>query len=140
MPGLSLADPDDEQKLVVLLRKYLSRIGKSGTVVFDNGQPAGVSEWTKRPLTVKFASTASSADTSIINLLNKNKDGRGLVLVSDDQRLIAAAQRAGATARSSREFAREMARRPASGDSEKPESMTAAELAEMEKLFKRGKK
>ena len=139
MPGMSLADPDDEQKLVVLLRAFLARTGKKGTVIFDNGQPGGADDWSNNVLKVRFAAAASSADASILNRLAANEDGRGLVLVSDDQRLVAAAQRTGATVRSSREFGRELVRGPASGD-KKPEVQSRAEVAEWEKLFKQRKK
>ncbi|MGD9375749.1 MAG: NYN domain-containing protein, partial [Anaerolineae bacterium] len=35
LPVLSLQDPDDEQKLIELLRSYQARTGKEVIVVFD---------------------------------------------------------------------------------------------------------
>jgi predicted RNA-binding protein with PIN domain len=136
--GLSLADPDDEQKLVVLLRAYLVRTGKKGTVIFDNGQPGGSGGWANNVLKVVFAPAAGSADASILSRLEKNRDGRGLVLVSDDQRLVAAARRAGASVRASGEFARDMLSGPARAY-KKEEGLSAAEVAAWEKEFKQRK-
>jgi predicted RNA-binding protein with PIN domain len=137
-PGMSLADPDDEQKLVVLLRGYLVRKHKTGLVIFDNGQPGGPGGWSNNVLEVKFAPAAGSADALILSRLAKNKDGRGLVLVSDDQRLVTAAQRAGAAVRGSREFARELLSGPARYH-KKEEGLSAAEVEAWEKEFKQRK-
>ena len=137
-PGMSLADPDDEQKLVVLLRGYLARKHKTGTVVFDNGQPGGSGGWSNSILSVVFAPAAGSADASILSRLEKNRDGRGLVLVSDDQRLVLAARRAGAAVRASGEFAREMLSSPARAH-KMEEGLSAAEVEAWEKEFKQRK-
>ena len=37
IPGLSLDDPDDEEKLLVRLRAYRARTGKRLVVYFDPG-------------------------------------------------------------------------------------------------------
>ena len=137
-PGLRLSDPDDEQQLVVLLRRYLVRTHKKGTVIFDNGQPGGSGGWSNSVLEVRFAPAAGSADALILERLAKSKNGRGLILVSDDQRLVQAAQRAGASVRASRDFARELL----SGSEplrKKEAGLTAAEVEAWEKEFKRGK-
>jgi predicted RNA-binding protein with PIN domain len=138
MPGLSLADPDDEQKLVVLLRAYLVRTRKKGTVIFDKGQPGGSGGWSNNVLTVLFAPAAGSADDLILNRLASGRNGREWVLVSDDQRLVEAARRAGAAVRGSGEFARDLTSNPAAVD-KKPEGSTPAEVAAWEKLFKQRK-
>ena len=137
-PGMSLADLDDEQKLVELLRAYLVRTGKKGTVIFDNGQPGGSGGWDNNVLKVVFAPAAGSADASILSRLEKNRDGRGLVLVSDDQRLAQAARRAGAAVRGSGEFARELLSGPARTPN-KEASVSAAEVEAWEKEFKQRK-
>ena len=43
LPAISLQDPDDEDKLVRLLKSYQARTGKSLTVVFDAGPASALS-------------------------------------------------------------------------------------------------
>ena len=43
-PGLSLADPNDEQKLIVMLRRYAARKQARIVVIFDSGNPGGKSK------------------------------------------------------------------------------------------------
>ena len=137
-PGLSLSDPDDEQQLVELLRSYLVRTRKKGTVIFDNGQPGTTGGWSNSVLTVRFAPAAGSADALILGELAKSKHGRGLVLVSDDQRLVQAAQRAGAAVRASRDFARDLTSVP-TPLRKKDTGLTASEVEAWEKEFRRRK-
>src|SRR4051794_36337286 len=85
MPGLSLADPDDEQKLVGLLRTFLMRTRKKGTVIFDNGQPGGASHWSNSVLTVVFSRPSGSADDLIRRRLSSAKNPSELIVVSSDQ-------------------------------------------------------
>jgi hypothetical protein len=135
MPGLSLADPDDEQKLVVLLRDFLVRSDKKGTVIFDKGQPGASGGWSNSVLQVLFAPAAGSADALLLKRLAESKNGRGLIFVSDDQRLVSAARRVGAAVRGSGEFARDLVSRPARVH-KKEAGLSAAEVEAWEKEFK----
>lgn len=113
VPGLSLADPDDEQQLVVLLRAYCWRMKKKGTVVFDNGQPgAPQGNWSNRVLLVRFAPPGKTADEVLRGLLAQARNPRGLVVISGDRDVAIAAQRAGAQVRAPAEFARELLATP----------------------------
>ena len=47
LPGISLADADDEQALVRLLLSYRARTGKAITVVFDPGVSSTLSQTRK---------------------------------------------------------------------------------------------
>jgi uncharacterized protein len=137
--GLSLADPDDERKLVVLLRTYLMRNRKKGTVVFDNGQPGGASHWSNSVLAVVFARPSRSADDVIRQRLSSEKNPRGLIVVSSDQAVAQAAQAARARVQSSAEFARQMTSQPPTIGEKQDGLVTKDEVLEWEKLFKKGR-
>jgi len=138
-PGLSLADPDDEQKLVELLRKYLTRSGKKGAVIFDRGVPGGGGQWSNARLEVQFARSPLSADDVIRQRLQREKNPRGLIVVSADRAVLAEARQAGAGVMAPRAFARQML----GGDSGKninasikERELSTEELAAWEEEFK----
>ncbi len=138
MPGLSLADPDDERKLVVLLRTFLMRTRKKGTVFFDNGQPGGSGSWSNSVLEVVFVRPSRSADDLIRQRLGTAKNPGGLIVVSSDQAVAQAAQAAHARVQGSAEFARKMARQPLIA-AEKQDGLTKDEVLEWERLFTKGR-
>jgi uncharacterized protein len=139
-PGLSLADPDDERQLVVLLRAYLVGSRKKGTVIFDNGLPGGASPWSNNVLTVIFARPANSADDVIRRRLSHEKNPAGLTVVSSDQAIVQAARAVRAQTQSSAEFARQMTRHRGRPDpKEKQDLLTQDEVLEWEKLFRKGR-
>jgi uncharacterized protein len=139
MPGLSLADPDDEQKLVVLLRAFLMRTRKKGTVIFDNGQPGGASHWSNSVLTVVFSRPSGSADDLIRRRLSSAKNPRELIVVSSDQAVTQAAQAARARVQGAAEFARQMTKQPLTPQEKQDGVLTKDEVVEWEKLFKKGR-
>lgn len=140
MPGLRLDDPDDEQKLVMLLRRYLARARKTGTVVFDRGDPAARRSLSSRTLNVLFAAPPRTADDALLDRLRRERNPRAWTLVTSDARLAALARQSGATVRDAASFAREVARaaaRPAPGRPQPKEAgLTEAEVAEWEQAFK----
>ena len=133
-PGLSLADPDDERQLVELLRAYLVRTRKKGTVVFDNGQPGGSGNWSNNVLEVVFARASRSADDLIRQRLQSDHNPRGLTVVSGDQAVAQAAQAAHARVQSAAEFARQMTSHPPALQ-KKQDGLTKDEVLEWERLF-----
>jgi predicted RNA-binding protein with PIN domain len=135
-PGLSLADPDDERQLVVLLRAFMVRARKTGTVVFDNGQPGSSANWSNNVLKVVFARAAQSADDWIRQCLAKEKNPRGLVVVSSDLAVVRAAQAARAQVQSSAEFARLVLKAPPTTKREES-ILTEDEVLAWEKEFKK---
>ena len=135
-PGLNLADPDDEQQLVTLLRAFLVRTRKKGTVFFDNGQPGGASSWSNNVLEVVFARADRSADDLIRQRLRNNHNPRELIVVSGDQAVAQAALAAHARVQSAAEFARQMAHHPAALQ-KKQADLTKEEVMEWEKLFRK---
>jgi hypothetical protein len=134
-PGLSLDDPDDEQKLIELLRKYLARIQKKGAVIFDKGLPGGGNKWSNATLDVRFAPAPKTADDVIKERLRHEKNPRGLTVVTSDRELAEAAKHAGAEVKDSQTFAAEMLA-PPPRSAEKEKGLSASEVAEWEALFK----
>ncbi|MDW7992756.1 MAG: NYN domain-containing protein [Anaerolineae bacterium] len=145
MPGLSLADPDDEAKLVQQVRRYCLRHRRKAVVVFDAGLSGGVSRSLSTPeVEVVFASGRESADAVIRSRLRRAKDPRGWTLVSSDRGLQRVAASVGARVVSSEAFAAMLTGSPAHGESpeeEKPAGqITEVEVQEWLELFRRRRK
>jgi predicted RNA-binding protein with PIN domain len=138
MPGLSLADPDDERHLVELLRAFLVRTGKKGTVIFDKGQPGGGAGWSNNVLEVRFAAMPRTADDVIRERLLREKNPRGLIVVTADQALATAARQARATITPPSDFAQQLQLKP-SRLRKKEANLTTEEIEAWEKEFKRGR-
>ena len=138
-PGLRLDDPDDEQLLIELLRAYLARTGKAGTVVFDRGLPGGAVKWSNSSLEVKFIPRPKTADEAIADRLRKTHNPRGLTVVTSDAEVARVAQRVGAQVRDSAGFARELLKLPVL-PAKKETGLSAAEVEEWEQLFKKPKR
>jgi uncharacterized protein len=140
MPSLSLADPDDEQKLIELLRAYLVRVNKKGVVIFDKGLPGGGGKWSNNVLEVRFAPAPKRADDLIKDRLVRERNPRGLVVVSADREVIEAAQRAGAAVRLPAKFISDLtAAAAAQTPSAKEVGLSADEVADWEQTFRAGK-
>jgi predicted RNA-binding protein with PIN domain len=136
--GLRLDDPDDEQKLVMLLRGYLARVKKKGTVVFDRGTFAERPSLSNRNLTVRFARPPRTADDVIVDLVRQERNPRGLTVVTSDQRVRDLARQAGASVQDAAAFVKEMLAAPAR-PAEKERGLTPAEVEQWEREFKRGR-
>jgi hypothetical protein len=105
LPNLHLDDPHDEEKLLELLRSFRGRTGDSLTVVFDPGLAYHSSNTRKRGgLTVQFAPHGQTADQVIMRRLGKVKNPQGVTLVSSDQAVQQAGQRARVRVMSAQEF------------------------------------
>lgn len=107
LPGISLADEDDELKLVRLLRRYRSHGRKRITVFFDAGVPGGLSrELSGGGVKVIFASAGQrSADDLIAARLRRAARPGELTVVTSDHTLAELAQARGAQVMSAAEFA-----------------------------------
>lgn len=135
MAGLRLDDPDDEQKLVVLLRGYLRHAKKKGTVVFDRGQLTGQRGLSNSILSVRFARPPRTADDVIVELVRHERNPRGLTVVTSDARVQAAVRERGALVRDAAAFARDMVTTP-SLPNQKEKGLSSAEVELWEKEFK----
>ena len=138
-PGLSLADPDDEQQLIERLRAYLVRVNKKGTVFFDKGLPGGAGRWSNNVLEVRFAPHPKRADDLILSRLRAAPNPRELIVVSGDREVGDAARQAGARVIKSSDFARTMIDKPESDKrtTDKEAGLSAEEAAKWEEEFKR---
>jgi uncharacterized protein len=136
MPALSLADPDDERQLVILLLAYRRRTRKSLTVVFDPGGAFALGETRKQGgVEVVFAPHGSSADQVIVRRLRRSHDRAGITVVTSDRELAGQAYHYGARVKSAEDFAAELSA-PAGDGSERPEPpLSPAELQTWLALF-----
>jgi hypothetical protein len=125
-PGLSLHDPDDEEKLVRLLVSYAARAGKRITVVFDPGELATLSQ-TRRLGGVEavFARYGSSADDLIVRRVQRSRHRGEWLVVTSDQKLTERVTRLGARTRDAQSFAAE-ACAPAAIESEQKQTPPSA--------------
>jgi predicted RNA-binding protein with PIN domain len=109
LPDLRLGDPDDEAKLVIRLRTYCARTGKRVTVVFDHGLPGGPSrELSGGGVEVVFAPVGRTADGILRERIRRARDPRGLLVITSDRQVIAAARARGARVARSEEFAAQL--------------------------------
>ena len=112
-PGLSLADPNDEQKLIVMLRKYAARKNARLVVVFDSGNPGGKSkELSGGNVTAIFAGSHTIADRILMERIRELKSSGDWIVVSSDREVQQAAQQRKMNVWNSAEFARRMGPAP----------------------------
>jgi predicted RNA-binding protein with PIN domain len=109
LPTISLDDPDDELKLVMLLTSYRARTHKAVTVVFDPGETFTLSEKHRHGgVEVVFAPHGSSADAVIARRIQHSRNPRSWLVVTSDRELAETVARGGARVRSAEEFAGEL--------------------------------
>ena len=144
--GLSLADPNDEQKLIIMLRRYAARKNAHIVVVFDSGNPGGKSkELSGGNVTAIFAGSHTIADRIIMERIRELKKSGDWVVVSSDREVQQAALRRKMSVWSSADFARRMGAVPqraaaAEPPTAKDSGLTHAEVDEWLRLFKQERK
>jgi predicted RNA-binding protein with PIN domain len=149
MPGMTLADPDDEVQLVLRLRQFAGRKKQKITVVFDHGTPGGWSrDLSTGPVKVVFAGSHSNADRVILERIREAKTPADIKLVTSDGEIRRMAQARRVEVISSQDFVLLLFKPPASGDAreakpqpEKPEDvrLNKDQVREWLRLFKEGK-
>lgn len=94
MPDINLDDPGDEVELVLRLRSWSARGRKRKvTVIFDRGLPGGEDKGLSSGMVkVIFAPVGRTADSLLINRIQKVKNPAEYALVSSDLRVIKAAE------------------------------------------------
>jgi len=136
MPSLSLADPDDEQQLLALLRAYRTRTRKAVTVVFDPGGAFALPEARQHGgIEVVFASHGSSADRVIARRVQRSRDRAGITVVTSDRELAEQAHAYGARVKSAEDFAAELSAMAGDGSTGQDAPLSAAELKAWLALF-----
>lgn len=96
LPDISLEDPDDEWKLVLLLRGFAARTGKRCVVIFDHGLPGGRSRYSNRAVEVVFAAAhQTTADNIIKERIAAARDTVAWTVISSDNEILDAARARG---------------------------------------------
>ncbi|HMO59110.1 MAG TPA: NYN domain-containing protein [Roseiflexaceae bacterium] len=91
LPNLSLADPDDEAKLVVLLRSYAARHRCAITVIFDRGVVGHPQRLSGNGVTCRFAHSPQDADEQLLRRIAAIKQPRDWRIVTSDRAVARAA-------------------------------------------------
>ncbi len=109
MRDISLADPQDEVKLLLRLQSYYRLTRDPITVVFDPGDVRGVGRPATAPgVTVIYAPHGEDADAVLIRRIERERAPRQLTVVSSDRRVTGVAQVCGATVVKAQDFARQL--------------------------------
>jgi predicted RNA-binding protein with PIN domain len=137
LPDISLEDPDDEAQLVSRLQGYAARTGKWVTVVFDRGMPGGRSRvLSGGRVEAVFAPTGRKADRVLMERIRRSRDPRGLIVVTSDREVIAAAQNRGARVVRAEAFVGELEASPTLRVARKADvHLSSDEVDEWLKLF-----
>jgi predicted RNA-binding protein with PIN domain len=140
MPGMSLADHDDEGELVMLLRRYATaKRGRQLVVVFDHGIYGHPQRLDGYGVTCHFARSPQDADAQLLRRIAALKRPRDWTLVTSDRQVARAAEERGVRVISSGEFARRLVApaRPAAAPpaEQRDVQLSAAEVQEWLKIF-----
>lgn len=142
VPGIDLADPDDEAKLVRLVTAFCARQRTQATIYFDRGIPGLPNPPDAGPVTIRFVRPPATADTAIVHHLERlGRQAPNWTVVSSDLAVAHAARRARARTIQSSEFALRL-RPPGSAqeDPEKPDPPASPrEIDNWEELFRQKK-
>ncbi len=146
LPGVSLSDVDDEDRLIEILQEFARhKPGKRIEVYFDRRAPGAERSRTFGNIRAHFIAPPSDADTAIIARLKKlGGSARTWTVVSSDRKVQAAAREAGARVLRAEEFTRQIreAKAPSAEPSPLPSqktqvNLTPEEVDEWEALFRR---
>ncbi len=140
LPGISLADADDEESLLGLLRSFRARTGKAITVVFDPGVSSTVTQrWKSGGVQVVSARHGSSADAFIVRRVAQARDRQGLTVVTSDRELAERVAQLGARVQSAEAFAAQLGQ-PAAEPARREQPPSPAEVEQWLALFGSGGK
>jgi predicted RNA-binding protein with PIN domain len=109
LPDIQLDDADDEEQLLLKIRRYQARKKQRVTVVFDAGlgyKPG--SKHRQGRLTVEYAPSGRTADQIIINRLRNASSPKQILVVTSDRAIQRVAKDVGASIISSDQFAAEL--------------------------------
>jgi len=139
IPEISLADPDDEAQLVLLLRRYAAaKRGRKIVVVFDRGMYGHPQNLNGYGVTCYFARSPQDADTQIIRRLDGLRGRRDWAVVTSDRAIRQAADEREVRVIDARVFAGQLRAPPAAAKAppEKRETpLSQAEVEEWLRLF-----
>src|SRR3990172_8337759 len=102
MPGISLADPDDEAQLLARMRTFCTRERTTATVYFDGAIIATMKEPAQAGGTPRFVAPPQTADMAIRRHLERlGRQAPNWTVVTSDAAVAEAARRSRARAESS---------------------------------------
>jgi predicted RNA-binding protein with PIN domain len=105
IPGLSLAEVDDEQQLIALLQEFCRQQKKDAEVFFDKAPVGQARSQNYGRVKAHFVFQGTTADNAIRSRLRRLRDAANWVVVSSDREVQAAAKQARAQVISSNDFA-----------------------------------
>jgi predicted RNA-binding protein with PIN domain len=139
MPGIDLADADDEAQLVMLLRRYATaKRDRQVFVVFDHGVYGHPEQLDGYGVLCYFARSPRDADQELIRRIKKVARPREWTIVTSDRQIIRAAADRGVRVISSQAFAAQLTTpKPQPAPEEKPRDvkLSEAEVEEWMRLF-----
>jgi predicted RNA-binding protein with PIN domain len=142
MPGMSLADPEDEAVLVQALAAFCRRTRSKAVVYFDRGAIDSGSGTAAGAVQVRFVRPPRTADDAIVEHVQSLRgEAANWTVVTSDRALRQAVRQAGARHQPSPEFARRLA--PPAGrqdPAEKPPDPLPGEVQGWMDLFRRRKR
>lgn len=109
IPGLKLDDPEDEYKLVLLLRRYATRKrGRRVVVVFDRGIYGHPQNLNGYGVECIFAKSPRDADSEIAKRISNIRRSSDWMVVSSDRAVSGNARAKRIKVQSSEDFARKL--------------------------------
>lgn len=137
LPNISLAQPDDEARLLDLLLSYRTR-GAGDMVVFFDSNPLTPTHHpshsakpiaSKPGIDVHYAAHGKSADDAIVDFLRASRQPGQYAVVTNDAGLIVRVKGLGASVLRANEFSAQMARHMRSHKSKKDQAAALGEAA-----------
>jgi hypothetical protein len=109
VPGLSLDEIDDEERLIDLLQAFCQRQHRQVEVFFDKAPPGGVRARNLGLVTARFVRQGTTADDAIRSRLERlGREAANWTVVSSDRAVQAAARAAQAHFVPSETFAKQL--------------------------------
>ncbi len=137
--GLSLSNPDDEQRLIELLQVFCRVRRQKVEVFFDGSPPGHAGRQQAGTVVVHFVSQGRTADEAITARLDQlGKVARNWTVVSSDRQVQREAQSRHAAVMPSEQFAGELRSvllNPHAGTADKDVGLSGDELKEWLDLF-----
>jgi predicted RNA-binding protein with PIN domain len=143
VPGISLADADDEAQLVMLLRRYATaKRARQVFVVFDHGVYGHPEQLDGYGVSCYFARSPHDADQELIRRIRKVARPGEWTVVTSDRQIARAAHDRGVRVISSQAFAAQLTMpKPQAAPEEKPRDvkLSEGEIEEWLALFEQPK-
>ncbi len=106
LPGIDLADPNDEAQMIRRLQAFHGASGRSLIVFFDSGDMPGAAGDLSTPgVGVRFARRPQTADDLIVAFLRKSRQPGQHAVITNDRELAGLARQLGASVITASRFA-----------------------------------